>query len=85
MTAVIVQFGILGQQLLGIVGQVKCGVIANGLDPQHFTQAQHRVKAGATHPVVERTVHGRKGNIHCKRELTHAFILLADFLADNFR
>ena len=51
----------------------------------HFAQAQYRVKAGAAHTVVQRTVHGGKGNAYRKSELAHAFILLANLFTDDSR
>ena len=83
MAAIVIQPGILRQQLFRVVSQIECGVVTQGLDPQHFAQAQYRVKAGAA--VVQRTVHGGKGNAYRKSELAHAFILLADLFADDSR
>ena len=83
MTAVVVQLGVLGQQFLGVVGQIKGGVIAQCLDPQYLAQPQHCVKAGTSHTVVQRTVHSGQRYAHRKSELPHAFVLLADLFADD--
>ena len=85
MAAIVIQPGILRQQLFRVISQIECGVVTQGLDPQHFAQAQYRVKAGAAHTVVQRTVHGGKGNAYRKSELAHAFILLADLFTDDSR
>ena len=83
MPAIVVQLGILGQQILGIVRQIECGVVAQSLDAQHLAQAQHRIKAGAAYAVVQRTVHCGKGNTYRKGKLADTLVLLADLFADD--
>ena len=57
--AVVVQLGILIQQLLGVLRQIEGGIAGDGLDPQRLADLHHRIKGGTSDAVVQRTVDGR--------------------------
>ena len=57
--AVVVQLGILIQQLLGVLRQIEGGIAGDGLDPQRLADLHHRVEGRTSDAVVQRTVDGR--------------------------
>ena len=57
--AVVVQLGILIQQMMGVLRQIEGGIAGDGLDPQRLADLHHRIKGGTSDAVVQRTVDGR--------------------------
>jgi len=85
MTAKVVQLGILGQQLLGIVGQIEGRVVGHGLDAQELAYLHDSIERGAAHAVMEGAVNGGQGYAYCKGKLPHAPVLPRDLLAHDGR
>ena len=84
MAAVIVQVGILVEQALGILRQIKRGVVAQRLDTQGAADLHHGVKGRTADAVMQRTVDGGQGDVDGESELANALILPCDFRANNF-
>lgn len=83
MSAVVIQLGILGQQLLGVVRQVQGCIVGHGLDAQDLADAHHRIKGGTANAVVQGAVDGGQGDVHREGELPHAPVLPCDLIPDQ--
>ena len=83
MAAVVIQLGVLSQQLLGIIGQIEGGVIGHRLDAQRLADLHDGIERRTADAVVEGAVDGGQGHAHRKGKLPHAPVLPRDLVTNN--